>query len=70
MTDPGSSMSLTAILLLTVVVLVLISGWLAVLFAAGREPSHGVRGGGHPAPAGQPEVGPAGPAAGGAAQSG
>jgi hypothetical protein len=54
MTDPGSSMSLTATLVLTVVVLVSISGWLAVVFAAGREPRPGAgQGGGEPAGPGQ-----------------
>jgi hypothetical protein len=37
MSDPGSSMSLTAVLVLTVVVLVCIAGWLAVVFRAGSE---------------------------------
>jgi hypothetical protein len=37
MNDSGSSMSLTAILVLTVVVLVLIGGWLGAVFFVGRE---------------------------------
>ena len=41
MTDPHTSMSLAATLVLTVVVLVLIVGWLAVVFLAGREPGAG-----------------------------
>jgi hypothetical protein len=41
MTDPHTSMSLAAILVLTVVVMVLVAGWLAVVFLAGREPGVG-----------------------------
>ncbi len=37
MSDPGSSMSLTAVLVLTVVVIVLLFGWLAVVFRAARQ---------------------------------
>ena len=37
MAEPGSSMSLTAVLVLTVVVLALIGGWLGAVFLAGRE---------------------------------
>jgi hypothetical protein len=62
MTDPHTSMSLAAILVLTVVVMVLLVGWLAVVFLAAREPgAGGARPGGEdparPAgrvPAGQP----------------
>jgi hypothetical protein len=38
MTDPHTSMSLAAILVMTVVVLVLVGGWLAAVFLAGRQP--------------------------------
>ena len=38
MTDPHTSMSLAATLVLTVVVMVSLVGWLAVVFLAGREP--------------------------------
>ena len=41
MTDPGSSMSLTAIIVLTVVVLVAMAGWLGVVFFMAREPRAG-----------------------------
>jgi hypothetical protein len=41
MTDPHTSMSLAAILVLTVVVMVLLVGWLAVVFLAAREPGAG-----------------------------
>ena len=37
----GSSMSLTAVLVLTVVVLVLIAGWLGAVFYAGRQTGGG-----------------------------
>lgn len=37
MTDPGSSMSLTAILILTGVVLILMGGWLGVIFRVGAS---------------------------------
>ena len=39
MSDPGSSMSLTAVLALAVVVIVLLVGWLAVVFRADRQPT-------------------------------
>jgi hypothetical protein len=39
MSDPGSSMSLTAVLALAVVVIVLLVGWLAVVFRADRQPA-------------------------------
>jgi hypothetical protein len=59
MNDPGSSMSLTAVLVMTVVVLVLIAGWLGAVFYAGRQ-----TGGGNARPdaadpghVGQPEAG-------------
>ena len=38
MADSGSSMSLTAVLILTVVVLVLMGGWLGALFFVARQP--------------------------------
>jgi hypothetical protein len=41
MTDPGSSMSLTAVIVLTVVVLVGMAGWLGAVFFAAREPRDG-----------------------------
>jgi hypothetical protein len=43
MLDPHTSMSLAAILVLTVVVLVLVVGWLAVVFLAGRQPGGSAR---------------------------
>jgi hypothetical protein len=49
MSDPGSSMSLTAVLVLTVVVLACIGGWLAVVFRAGSEPARRPRPGGEEA---------------------
>lgn len=39
MSDPHSSMSLTAVLVLTVVVIVLLVGWLAVVFRADSQPA-------------------------------
>ena len=39
MTDPHTSMSLAAILVLTAVALVSVAGWLAAVFRAGREPA-------------------------------
>jgi len=70
MTDPGSPMSLTAVLVLTVVVFVAMAGWLGTVFFVGREPrSGGTRPGegdsghaGHPEPSRQPGDAPAGPA--------
>jgi len=57
MTDPHTSMSLTAILVMTVVVLVLMVGWLAAVFLAAREPGGGARSGsGGPARARRPEA--------------
>jgi hypothetical protein len=41
MTDPPSSMSLTAVLLLTLVVLVTMALWLGTVFFVGREPRSG-----------------------------
>ena len=41
MTDPGSSMSLTAVVVLTVVVLVAMAGWLGTVFFVAREPRSG-----------------------------
>lgn len=59
MTDAGSSMSLTAIIVLTVVVLVGMAGWLGAIFFVAREPRGGsVRPGGEgPGRASQPEGG-------------
>jgi hypothetical protein len=71
MTDPGSSMSLAAVLVLTVVVLVRLGGWLGAVFYAGREPrGDGRRGGGHLGGADQPQASPAEPTAGSADQTG
>lgn len=39
MSDPHSSMSLTAVLVLAVVVVVLLVGWLAVVFHADSRPA-------------------------------
>jgi hypothetical protein len=41
MLDPHTSMSLAAVLVLTVVVMVLVVGWLAAVFLAGRQPRAG-----------------------------
>ena len=41
MNDPGGSMSLTAVLVLTVVVLVLMAGWLGAVFFVARETGGG-----------------------------
>ena len=41
MTDPHTSMSLAAILILTVVVMVLVVGWLAAVFLAGHQRAGG-----------------------------
>ena len=59
MTDPGSSMSLTAIIVMAVVVLVLLAGWLGVVFFAAREPRGGSAppGGDDPGRASQLEAG-------------
>lgn len=46
MLDPHTSMSWTAVLVLTVVVMVLVVGWLAVVFRAGHEPARKPRPGG------------------------
>jgi hypothetical protein len=44
MNDPGGgSMSLTAVLVLTAVVLVLMAGWLGTLFFVGRDSGGGAR---------------------------
>jgi len=51
MTDPHASMSLAATLVLTVVVMVLVVGWLAAVFLAGREPGVGSARPGSEAPA-------------------
>jgi hypothetical protein len=39
--DPGSSMSLTAVLVMAAVVLVLLGGWLIAVFLAARRPASG-----------------------------
>jgi hypothetical protein len=59
MTDPGSSMSLTAITVMTVVVLAALAGWLGAVFFAAREPRGGGArpGGDDPGRASQPEAG-------------
>jgi hypothetical protein len=59
MTDPGSSMSLTAVIVMTVVVLAALAGWLGAVFLAAREPrGGGARPGGEdPRRACQPEAG-------------
>jgi hypothetical protein len=44
MTDPHTSMSLAAILILTVVVLVSVAGWLVAVFLAARQPGGGSAG--------------------------
>ena len=41
MTDPGSSMSLTAVLVMAVVVLVLLGAWLIAVFRAASQPASG-----------------------------
>ena len=56
MTDPGSSMSLAATLVLTVIVLVLLVGWLAAVFLAPRQPGSARPGHGDPARGRQPEA--------------
>src|ERR1019366_4226378 len=56
MTDPGSSMSLAGVLVLTVVVLVLLVGWLAAVFLAARQPGGARPGNEDPARGRQPEA--------------
>ena len=58
MLDPHTSMSLAAVLVLTVVVLVLVVGWLAAVFLAGRQPRGGSARPGreYPADARRPEA--------------
>ena len=57
MSDPHSSMSLTAVLVLTVVVLVLMGGWLGAIFFVARETGGGARlAEKDPGHAGQPEA--------------
>ena len=41
MPDPGSSMSLTAVLVMAAVVLVLLGAWLIAVFLAARQPASG-----------------------------
>jgi hypothetical protein len=53
MVDPHTSMSLTAVLVLTVVVLVTVGGWLWVVFRVGSRPAH------RPEPGGAGGTGPA-----------
>lgn len=52
MSDPGS-MSLTATLVLAVVMIVLSVAWLAAVFLAGRQPAAPGRRGGDPGPGGE-----------------
>ena len=52
MPDPHTSMSLAAVLVLTVVVLVTVLGWLAAVFLAGRQPRGGSPRPGREEPAG------------------
>ena len=64
MIDPHTSMSLTAVIVLTVVVLVTVGGWLWVVFRAGSQPERradrrGAGGGGHAADPGAGTRGPA-----------
>jgi hypothetical protein len=54
--DPGSSMSLTAVLVMAVVVLVLLGVWLIAVFRAASQPASG-----HANPGGQGAAGAAGP---------
>ncbi|HEY5018019.1 MAG TPA: hypothetical protein VII59_14720 [Streptosporangiaceae bacterium] len=57
MTDPHTSMSLAAILIMIVVVLVTVAVMLAAVFLAAREPGPGLRpGSGGPAAAPWPEA--------------
>jgi hypothetical protein len=41
LTDPGTSMSLTAVLVMAAVVLVLLGAWLIAVFLAARQPASG-----------------------------
>ena len=64
MVDPHTSMSLTAVLVLTVVVLVTVAGWLAIVFRVGSGPAR------RPAPGGAGDGGhAAGPEAGARSQA-
>ena len=54
MPDPGSSMSLTAVLVMAAVVLVLLGAWLIAVFRAARQPANG-----HAHPGGQSAAGAA-----------
>ena len=56
MTDPHTSMSLTAVLVLTVVVMVTLVGWLVVVFWAGHQPAGGRARPGSEDPARRPEA--------------
>lgn len=48
MTDPGSSMSITAVLVMAAVVLVLLGAWLIAVFRAASQPASGhAHAGGH-----------------------
>jgi hypothetical protein len=51
MTDPHTSMSLAAILVLTAVSLVSVAGWLVAVFRAGHEPAGRARTGSEHPPA-------------------
>jgi hypothetical protein len=52
MPDPGTSMSLTAVLVMAAVVLVLLGAWLIAVFRAARQPASG-----HAHPGGQGAAG-------------
>jgi hypothetical protein len=60
MLDPHTSMSLTAVLVLTAVVLVTVLGWLWVVFRAGSQPAgrQAARGAGDGGHAADPDAGP------------
>jgi len=71
MLDPHTSMSLTAVLVLTAVVLLTVLGWLWVVFRSGSQPAgrrtpSGTGDGGHAADPGAAPRGQAEPAAHGA----
>lgn len=58
MTDPGSSISLTAFIVMAVVVLAALARWLGAVFYSAGEPRGGsARPGGKPPGASQPEAG-------------
>jgi hypothetical protein len=64
MLDPHTTMSLTAVLVLTAVVLVTVLGWLWVVFRAGSQPGgrQARRAAGEGGPAADPGAGPRGQA--------